>query len=68
MIIPLKWSDAGPEGEENHFGRILYDGVPAICTHGGSQWMCKSCAEAILAHEPRDPKVSEGHVRHFGTL
>ena len=53
--IPLRWANSGPEGERNAYGTVVTkEGTPVICTHGGSMWLCESCAKAILEHNPDD--------------
>jgi hypothetical protein len=54
--VPLRWSDSGPADQRNAFGEVVSadrttpdDPVfPIICMHGGSKWLCHSCAETIL--------------------
>lgn len=37
----------------NAWGTVLSEeGLPYICGHGGSQWLCEDCAEAILQGKP----------------
>lgn len=36
--------------KENWYGLLLTEeGRPVICNHGGSMWLCGSCAIAALA-------------------
>lgn len=47
-MIPLRWSHTGPS-EDNAYGEVVSaEGHAWICEHGGSQWLCRSCSEAIL--------------------
>jgi len=40
------------ENPENAFGEILSisgdKAIPVICMHGGSMWLCRSCADRIM--------------------
>ena len=49
------------ETPDNWYGRVLHDGVPVICGHGGSMWLCAACGMAILerGNEWSFPKVPE---------
>jgi hypothetical protein len=52
-MIQLRWSNQGPKGEENAYGTIYTkEGSVVICSHGGSQWLCRSCAEEIRKLNP----------------
>lgn len=53
MSIQLRWSNSGPANEDNAFGEVVdMEGRGCICTHGGSSWLCRSCAERILKDCP----------------
>jgi len=41
-----------PNSLENAFGTVLSkDHLPYICGHGGSAWLCPSCAKKILSSD-----------------
>jgi hypothetical protein len=42
------------ENPDNFYGRLLHDGIPVICGHGGSMWLCQACAMAIWKHAQRE--------------
>jgi hypothetical protein len=50
------------ENGANYYGRLLHDGIPVICGHGGSMWLCAECAEAIMAHQERENEWPWPHV------
>jgi hypothetical protein len=61
--FPLRWSNSGPEGETNAYGTIrTKDGDPVICSHGGSMWLCSSCAEKILEQLPDEVVRTRGNT------
>lgn len=64
-MIRLPWSDSGPAGEDNAYGELTIDGGPIICGHGGSMWLCRSCAEKIkkLEHFNVRPTTAEERER-----
>jgi hypothetical protein len=67
----------GPDGRPNAFGAvvvekfnsdypsIILETIPVICMHGGSAWLCRSCAEQIkfisersaLGERPEQPEA-----------
>lgn len=49
------------ERPDNWYGRVLHDGVPVICGHGGSMWLCAACGQRILerGNEWNFPAVPE---------
>lgn len=54
-------SQAPPVNEQNAYGTVLSDGLPVICMHGGSGWLCASCALKIYEEESRETGID----RHF---
>lgn len=52
------------ESPSNWYGLVLTDdGIPVICGHGGSMWLCRECGERILGMDeewpwPRVPEVA----------
>jgi hypothetical protein len=58
-VIRLRWSDSGPENETNAYGKVVNkDGGPVICGHGGSMWLCQSCADEVLKRCPNSVKLA----------
>jgi hypothetical protein len=51
-------------GETNAYGLVKRDGANVICTHGGSTWLCKSCADRIWEEENRETGIN----RYFREL
>lgn len=52
--------------EENAFGSVAdKHGNLWICTHGGSQWLCPSCARAILINFPDNSRIATKSEREI---
>lgn len=56
-MFSLKWSDSGPPNQQNAYAEVLSVGedgkvLPIICMHGGSMWLCRSCADEFLRVSP----------------
>lgn len=55
------WETA--EHPDNWYGRVLHNGIPVICGHGGSMWLCAACGHHLIEHQtewnfPEAPEVS----------
>lgn len=49
------------ENQDNYYGRLVVQTdnaiagyMPVICGHGGSMWLCASCAQALLEHQTKE--------------
>jgi hypothetical protein len=54
------------ENASNFYGRVvkvdpesITGYIPVICGHGGSMWLCASCAQVILCSPPPDEPPTE---------
>ena len=52
----------GNDGYYNAFGTILSENIKTgkiidvICGHGGSMWLCKTCADIIIREDAKEDK------------